>query len=83
MTLRLPDSLIGEIETEAQRRGLSKSDVVRERLERGKPGNEGADPLADIRDLIGSIDDPNLPRDLSSRKKHYLRSWGYGRKRSG
>jgi len=58
------------------------SDVVRERLESGRPRGGNADPLSDIRDLIGSVDDPDLPTDLSARKKHYLRAWGYGRKRS-
>jgi len=82
MTLRLPDSLISEIEAEAYRRRISRSDVMRERLERGKTGDGEADPLADIRDLIGSVDDPALPNDLSARTKHYLRAWGYGGKRS-
>lgn len=35
---------------------------------------------SDIADLIGSVD--GLPADLSARTKHYLRSTGYGRKRS-
>ena len=30
-----------------------------------------------IRDLIGT--DTGGPRDLSARKKHYLKAWGYGR----
>ena len=30
-------------------------------------------------DLIGSVND--LPPDLSARKKHYLKTKGYGRKR--
>jgi hypothetical protein len=37
--------------------------------------------LADIADVIGHVDD-NLPSDLSARKKHYLRLWGFGRDRS-
>lgn len=82
MTLRLPDKLICEIEAEARRRHISKSDVVRERLERGKPQGGEADPLADIRDIIGAVDDPDLPRDLSTRVKHYLRVTGFGRNRS-
>lgn len=81
-TFRLPDGLVSEIEDESRRRNISASEVVRERLERGRQTDEGVDPLADIRDLIGSVDDPSLPSDLSSRKKHYLRAWGYGRKRS-
>jgi hypothetical protein len=36
--------------------------------------------LEAIADLIGSVDD-DLPSDLSARKKHYLRLWGFGRDR--
>ena len=79
---RLPEGLVSEIEAESRRRKISASDVVRERLERGRTAESNVDPLADIRDLIGSVDDDTLPPDLSARKKHYLRAWGYGRKRS-
>lgn len=85
ITVRLPAALAAEIETESRRRGVSKSDVVRERLQRvqeQRTQEDGKLPphLEDIADLIGSVDD-DLPRDLSARKKHYLRLWGYGRKR--
>jgi Arc/MetJ-type ribon-helix-helix transcriptional regulator len=79
MTVRLPKPMAAEIEAESRRRSVSKSDVVRERLEAARAEKE-ADPLAAIRDLIGSVDD-KLPPDLSSRKKHYLRVSGYGGKR--
>ena len=36
LTVRLPDVLMAEIEAEARARGISKSQVVRERLERGR-----------------------------------------------
>jgi hypothetical protein len=36
--------------------------------------------LADIADLIGSVDD-DLPPDLSARTQHYLRLWGFGSNR--
>jgi hypothetical protein len=80
LTVRLPESLVAAIEAEARRRGLSKSDIVRERLERAPAA--AAEPNAapyDIADLIGCLD--GLPADLSARKKHYLRVMGYGRKR--
>jgi hypothetical protein len=32
-----------------------------------------------IADLAGAVD--GLPADLSTRKKYYLRKWGYGRNR--
>ena len=36
--------------------------------------------FADIAHLVGSVD--GLPSDLSTRKKYYLKLYGYGRKRS-
>lgn len=79
MTVRLPQPLAAEIEAESRRRSVSKSDVVRDRLEgfRAKEAN----PLAGIADLIGSIEE-GLPADLSARKKHYLRVLKYGRDRN-
>ncbi len=76
LTVRLPEPLAAEIEAESQSRRISKSDVVRERLQRA-PSQSPTDPLASIRDLIGSVD--GGPPDLSARKKHYLREWGFGR----
>lgn len=80
LTVRLPEPLVADIEAESQGRKISKSDVVRERLQRtaGSAGRKTA-PLNAIADLIGSVD--GLPADLSARKKQYLRSTGYGRKR--
>ena len=81
LTVRLPEALFAQIEAESRRRKLSKSDVVRERLAR-RPDLRRRQPasLDDIADLIGSVD--GLPRDLSARTKHYLRSTGYGGKRA-
>jgi len=81
LTVRLPEALAAEIEMESQKRGVSKSEIVRERLQ-GEYSNKLPPQLADIADLIGSIDD-DLPTDLSARTKHYLRVLGYGRKRRG
>jgi hypothetical protein len=78
LTVRLPEALAAAIEAESRQRGLSKSDVVRERLERVPAAEPGA-PAYDIADLIGCVD--GLPADFSARKKHYLRVMGYGRKR--
>jgi Arc/MetJ-type ribon-helix-helix transcriptional regulator len=80
LTVRLPEALANEIDAESRRRGLSKSDIVRERLRRERDG-ELPPALDDIADLIGSVDD-DLPADLSARTKHYLRTLGFGRKRS-
>lgn len=80
LTVRLPESLAAEIEAESRLRKVSKSDVVRARLQRSAPGaNEPGSPVYDIADLIGAA--KGLPSDLSARKKHYLRATGYGRKR--
>ena len=83
LTVRLPEALVAEIEAESRERRRSKSDVVRERLTSGLT-NEARDAIESagfgaIADLIGSID--GLPADLSRRKKAYLKSMGYGRKR--
>jgi Arc/MetJ-type ribon-helix-helix transcriptional regulator len=80
LTVRLPETLVAEIEAESRARRLSKSDVVRERLTAAN-GRQGSQPatLAAIADLIGCVDD--LPDDLCSAKKKRLEATGYGRKR--
>jgi Arc/MetJ-type ribon-helix-helix transcriptional regulator len=81
LTVRLPEPLAAAIEAEARGRRISKSDVVRERLERvpGVVREPSARPY-DIADLIGSVD--GLPADLGMRKKRHLKATGYGRKRN-
>jgi hypothetical protein len=79
ITVRLPEPLVAEIEAESRGRKCSKSDIVRERLQRTSHRKSlGSAPLGAIADLIGSV--PGLPADLSSRKKRYLKKTGYGRK---
>ena len=80
LTVRLPEPLFADIEAESRGRKVSKSDVVRERLQLAS-GSARQQPatLDAIVDLIGSVD--GLPVDLSARKKQYLRNIGYGRKR--
>ena len=81
LTVRLPEPLIADIEEESRGRKISKSDVVRERLELApRKRHQRAASLNAIADLVGSVD--GLPSDLSARKKDYLRSTGYGKKRS-
>jgi len=80
LTVRLPEPLVAEIEAESRDRNISKSDVVRERLETARRRRKRAASFEAIADLVGSIDD--LPADLSSRTKWYLRTTGYGQKRS-
>jgi Ribbon-helix-helix protein, copG family len=76
LTVRLPAALVAEIEAESRKRRRSKSDIVRERLRAG-PRSGSAGPA--IADLIGSVE--GLPADLSERKKAYLKTTDYGRKR--
>ena len=80
LTVRLPQPLVADIEAESRARRISKSDVVRERLQLAT-GPERRQPAAldAIADLIGSVD--GLPADLSTQKRRYLRSTGYGGKR--
>ena len=82
LTVRLPDQLVREIETESRERNCAKSDVVRERLQRGAgPAASSSARLSLIADLIGSVD--SLPADMSGSRKRYLKTTGYGKKRSG
>ena len=77
LTVRLPETLVAEIEAESRERRRSKSDVVRERLALVTRPRSGPVPPV-IADLVGSVD--GLPADLSRRKKSYLRATGYGRR---
>jgi Arc/MetJ-type ribon-helix-helix transcriptional regulator len=78
LTVRLPEHLAADIDAESRGRGVSKSDVVRERLQASRP-TDSARSLDTITDVIGSVD--GLPAGLSARKKRYLEATGYGRKR--
>jgi len=81
LTVRLPRELIADIEAESRGRSISKSDVVRERLESAPRRHARPAALGAIADLIGCVE--GLPTDLSGRKKEHLRSSGYGENRSG
>jgi Arc/MetJ-type ribon-helix-helix transcriptional regulator len=52
LTVRLPDSLVSEIERESKCRRVSKSDVVRERLHQPQRAAAGGGNMGD---LIGHI----------------------------
>lgn len=79
LTVRLPEPLVADIEAESRGRKISKSDVVRERLELAPRKGRRTATLNAIADLIGSVD--NLPTDLTGRKKQYLQDTKYGKKR--
>jgi hypothetical protein len=80
LVLRIPDDLAQELEAEAKKTHLTKSEVARRRLiaagSNSQPATSGFDLIAD---LIGTVD--GGPTDMSSRKKHYLKAKGYGTKR--
>ena len=80
ITVRLPEPLVADIEAESRGRKISKSDVVRERLQLApRRQRRRMASLDAIVDLIGSVD--GLPTDLSTGKRAYLRATGYGQKR--
>ncbi len=82
LTVRLPEALASEIESESQAAGISKSDVVRRRLQGATPRRPPRATFFDqATDLIGSVDDARMPKDLSARKKSYLKKQGYGKSR--
>jgi hypothetical protein len=78
LTVRVPDAMAAEIESESIADGISKSDVVRRRLENVSARPPTVFDLAS--DLIGGVDDDQIPTDLTSRKKSYLKSLGYGKR---
>jgi len=84
MAFRLPDNLVAVIDAEAKRRRVSRSNVVRERLETYAvhAAPHAAPSFLDLAgDIVGSVSGDGLPSDLSARKKNYLKAWGYGKTR--
>ena len=79
LTVRLTELLVADIEAESRGRNISKSDVVRERLEHAPRQRRGTASFNAIADLVGSVD--GLPADLSARKKKHLEATDYGQKR--
>ncbi len=77
LTVRLPESLAADVEAESRERKVSKSDVIRERLELARRRGRASSFQA-IADLVGSVG--GLPARLSVRKKAYLQATGYGEK---
>lgn len=75
VTVKLQDRVLSDIEAEARARRISRSEVVRERLEKsGPPKGSVWDRM---RDLV--IKDDAAPADLASNK---ARLRGYGRSRN-
>ena len=74
LTVKLPDPLFAEIESAARSRKVTKSEIVRERLERSKTGKRSL--WSRMEDLV--IHDESLPTDLATNKEH-LRHYGKNR----
>ena len=83
LTVRLPDRLAAEIESESAAAGISKSDLVRRRLDettRKRTRGPRRTSFFDLAgDLIGSVTDDASPKDVSAQRKRYLKKWGYGK----
>jgi hypothetical protein len=76
ISLKLPEALLAQLEKEAKARGVTKSLLVRESLEKAlfprSSGNASCYDLA--RDLAGAV--KGLPRDLADNPKYMD---GFGR----
>jgi hypothetical protein len=80
LVLRIPDDLSSELEAEARKHHLTKSEVARRRLmAAGSMTRQTTSGFDLIADLIGSVE--GGPKDLSVRKKDYLKKTGYGKRR--
>jgi hypothetical protein len=75
ISLKLPDDLLVQLENEAKARGVTKSHVVRDSIERAlrqtPPGAASCYDLA--RDLAGTV--KGMPRDLAHNPK-YMEGFG-------
>jgi hypothetical protein len=71
ISLKMPVALLREIEQEAATRGVPKSAVIRESLERTRPRGRRSKTKVScmdlVRDLVGHFEGP---RDLSANKKY-------------
>jgi hypothetical protein len=80
LILRIPDALAAELDAEAKKCNLTKSEIARRRLVAG--GSQAGSPSPGfelIADLIGTVE--GGPADMSARKKDYLKAKGYGEPR--
>jgi len=75
VTVKLSDPVFAEIASAARERNISKSQVIRERLNVDQTVRPSL--WSRIEDLV--LDDPSLARDLSTNPKYLS---GYGQSRS-
>ncbi len=80
LVLRIPDDLARELDAEAKKAHLTKSEVARRRLiVAGSQSHAAASGFDLIADLVGTVE--GGPADMSARKKDYLKTKGYGKSR--
>ncbi len=80
LVLRIPDDLARELEAEAKKTHLTKSEVARRRLiSAGSQSHAAASGFDLIADLVGTVE--GGPADMSARKKEYLKTASYGKSR--
>lgn len=75
LSVKLPDTLFLEISREAEKRKVSRSEIIRERL--AAKANAKSSLWDRMEDLV--IHGDKLPKDLSANKAHLK---GYGQNRS-
>jgi len=79
LVLRISDDLAKDLEAEAKRLNVTKSEVARRRLSGTAPESDLASGFDLIADLVGTVE--GGPADMSARKKHHLKATGYGTKK--
>ena len=71
ISLKLPDDLLAQLESEAKARRVTKSSLVRESLEKAFHRDSRSGPVSchDLaRDLAGSV--KGLPKDIATNPKY-------------
>lgn len=76
LSVKLPETLFLDISREAERRKVTRSEVIRDRLSAKKPAK--ASLWDQMEDLV--IHEDTLPKDLSANKAH-LKKYGQNRTR--
>jgi Arc/MetJ-type ribon-helix-helix transcriptional regulator len=77
ISLKLPEELLAQLDSEAKARGVTKSSLVREGLEKAlrKESSRGAASCYDLaRDLAGAV--KGLPENLADNPK-YMEGFGH------
>jgi hypothetical protein len=83
LVVKIPEALAAKIEAEARAAGVSKSEVVRRKLEREDEAGPRPLTMWDVtRDIIEKLERENTDtrvRNVAGNKKYYLKKWGFGK----